>query len=119
MANIDIEIDEDNLVEKDGALYRKQEDGTLVKTGYDTLILGFKNTDLFRAQNIAKLRRDKYFNNSGIDVDSILNSFFKGAAGVMLNNLIIEEFQRLQIDMKDIVSTDKNFIRKTVITIAQ
>ena len=36
-----------------------------------------------------------------------------------VKNLIIEEFQRLQIDMKDIVSIDKNFIRKTVITIAQ
>lgn len=119
MANIDIEIDEDNLVEKDGVLYRKQENGLLVKTGYDTLVIGFKKTDLFRAQNIVQLRRDKYFNDSGIDVDSVLNTFFKGAAGKMLNNLILEEFQRLQVDISNIINTDKDFIRKTIITIAE
>lgn len=119
MANIDIKINEDNLVEKDGVLYRKDENGLLVKTGYDTLIVGFENTDVYRAQNIVQLRRDKYFNGSGIDVDSIFNSFFKGAAGVMLNNLIVEELLRLQVDIKDIVTTDKDFIKKLVISLAE
>lgn len=119
MANIDIKINEDNLVEKDGVLYRKDENGLLVKTGYDTLIVGFENTDVYRAQNIVQLRRDKYFNGSGIDVDSIFNSFFKGAAGVMLSNLIVEELLRLQVDIKDIVTTDKDFIKKLVISLAE
>lgn len=119
MANIDIKINEDNLVEKDRVLYRKDENGLLVKTGYDTLIVGFENTDVYRAQNIVQLRRDKYFNGSGIDVDSIFNSFFKGAAGVMLSNLIVEELLRLQVDIKDIVTTDKDFIKKLVISLAE
>ncbi len=119
MANIDIKINEDNLVEKDGVLYRKDENGLLVKTGYDTLIVGFENTDVYRAQNIVQLRRDKYFNGSGIDVDSIFNSFFKGAAGVILSNLVVEELLRLQVEIKDIVTTDKDFIKKLVISLAE
>ena len=114
MANIDIKINEDNLVEKDGVLYRKDENGLLVKTGCDSLVLGFKRTDIYRAENIVQLRRDKYFNSSGIDVDSVLNSFFKGAAGKMLDNLIIEEFLRLQVDITNIISEDEDFMRKTI-----
>lgn len=119
MANIDIKINEDNLVEKDGIIYRKQSDGTLLKTGYDSLVLGFKRTDIYRAENIVQLRRDKYFNSSGIDVDSVLNSFFKGAAGKMLDNLIIEEFLRLQVDITNIISEDEDFMRKTIFSIKQ
>lgn len=119
MASIDIKINEDNLVEKDGVLYRKDENGLLVKTGYDTLIVGFENTDVYRAQNIVQLRRDKYFNGSGIDVDSVLNSFFRGAAGVILSNLVVEELLRLQVEIKDIVTTDKDFIKKLVISLAE
>ena len=119
MANIDIKINEENLVEKDGVLYRKDENGLLVKTGYDTLIIGFENTDVYRAQNIVQLRRDKYFNGSGIDIDSVFNSFFKGAAGVILSNLVVEELQRLQVDIKDIITTDKDFVKKLVISLAE
>ena len=116
MANIDIKINEDNLVEKDGVLYRKDENGLLVKTGCDSLVLGFKRTDIYRAENIVQLRRD---NSSGIDVDSVLNSFFKGAAGKMLDNLIIEEFLRLQVDITNIISEDEDFMRKTIFSIKQ
>ena len=63
--------------------------------------------------------RDKYFNSSGIDVDSVLNSFFKGAAGKMLDNLIIEEFLRLQVDITNIISEDEDFMRKTIFSIKQ
>lgn len=113
MANVDIIIDESKLVERDGVLYRKLSNGIEEKVAWDSLIKDFRNTDLPRAENIVSLRRDRYFNKTGLDVDFLFNSYFSSPTEKQLTQMILEEFNNLGVEFEN-VSTSTDTFTKTM-----
>lgn len=113
MLNADIEIDERNktLIEEDGKLFYVLENGEKIQLGWDVLLGGLQSTEVFRAENIVSMRKNKFFSDVGIDFDAIMDSYLSGAANQILTDMVIEEMIRLNVNIISLVMEDGQFDR--------
>lgn len=109
--NADFEIDErtKTLIEKDGKLFYKLENGEEVQLGWDVLLGGLQSTEVFRAENIVSMRKNKFFSDVGINFDKIMDSYLAGAANQVLTDMVIEELIRLNVNIVSLVMEDEQF----------
>lgn len=120
MYNLDIKLNEINVKEENGSLYRKDEWGNWQKAEWNSLLEDFENTELYRAQNIVALNKQKVFNNIGINTDAILSKFLNpGSDQKLLIQLVLEELERLQVDIISLNITVDKWTSKLNITIAK
>lgn len=120
MANIELILEEKDLVEEDGKVYRVSENGIKNEVAWSTIFKDFQRTDKQRAENIVALRRDKYFNKTGIDIDDFLKVYLNQENGVIkkdLNEIILEEFNNLEVEIDSFTTNDTTFERKIDIKI--
>lgn len=110
MANTDIIVVEEDLVEQDGILYKKLADGTLQQTAWDSIMTGFETTEKYRLENICALRRDKYFKTIGIDINMIMNNFISQSDKTQLfNESIVQELIDKEVDFVNIFTNTTTF----------